>query len=253
MASFAAAFNGLRTLLDRGSILDGVARGSGATWATAFVATRQIAPQGLGPLRRPIDEGVDRLAADGPQPAVRSRISTNRRSARGVHPSASRSFCRPRGGRWQPLPGRSVGRKPPSPGSCSGTRSPRGSQEGARNGFFLHTSQMARDQLLQRSPRSSVDYAARCVALNPVRAPLVKRAERWWSAVAHLPGRDDDLVSVGSAPRSLRRPLLRSQSGRNLRLRRCRRLTGRRHDRAPLGSAAFLDRPPPSRGRDPRP
>jgi len=27
--------------------------------------------------------------------------------------------------RWGPLPGRSVGRKPPSPGSCSGTLSPR--------------------------------------------------------------------------------------------------------------------------------
>ena len=29
------------------------------------------------------------------------------------------------GGRWEPFPGRSVGRKPPSPGSCSGTHSPR--------------------------------------------------------------------------------------------------------------------------------
>src|SRR5271165_6506267 len=35
------------------------------------------------------------------------------------------AFCGPRGGRWGPLPGRSVGRKPPSPGSCSGTRCPR--------------------------------------------------------------------------------------------------------------------------------
>ena len=32
-------------------------------------------------------------------------------------------FCGPRGGRWGPLPGRSVGRKPPSPGSCTGTHS----------------------------------------------------------------------------------------------------------------------------------
>src|SRR5271165_3859027 len=39
MAGLAAAFNGLRTIMDRRSILDGVARGSGATWATAFVAT----------------------------------------------------------------------------------------------------------------------------------------------------------------------------------------------------------------------
>ena len=34
-------------------------------------------------------------------------------------------FCGPRGDRWEPLPGRSVGRKQPSPGSCSGTHSPR--------------------------------------------------------------------------------------------------------------------------------
>src|SRR5271165_1722892 len=68
MAGLAAAFNGLRTIMDRGSILDGVARGSGATWTTAFVAPRQITPQGLGLLCGPIDEGVDCLAADGPQP-----------------------------------------------------------------------------------------------------------------------------------------------------------------------------------------
>ena len=47
MAGLAAAFNGLRTIMDRRSTLDGVARGSGATRATAFVATRQITPQGL--------------------------------------------------------------------------------------------------------------------------------------------------------------------------------------------------------------
>jgi hypothetical protein len=34
-------------------------------------------------------------------------------------------FGAPPGGRWAPSPGRSVGRKPPSPGSCSGTHSPR--------------------------------------------------------------------------------------------------------------------------------
>src|SRR5271168_4248309 len=68
VAGLAAAFNGLRTIMDRRSILDGVARGSGATRATAFVATRQITPQGLGLLCGPIDEGVDCLAADGPQP-----------------------------------------------------------------------------------------------------------------------------------------------------------------------------------------
>ena len=54
--------------MDRRSILDGVARGSGATRATAFVAPRQITPQGRGLLCGPIDEGVDYPAADGPQP-----------------------------------------------------------------------------------------------------------------------------------------------------------------------------------------
>src|ERR1700733_10427040 len=43
MAGLAAAFNGLRTIMDRRSILDGVARGPGATRATAFVAPRGTA------------------------------------------------------------------------------------------------------------------------------------------------------------------------------------------------------------------
>ena len=47
MAGLAATFNGLRTIMDRRSILDGVARGSGVTRATAFVAPCQITPQGL--------------------------------------------------------------------------------------------------------------------------------------------------------------------------------------------------------------
>src|SRR4029077_19529497 len=68
MTGLAAAFNGLRTIMDRSSIYDGVARGSGATRTTAFVAMRQITPQGLGLLCGPIDEGVDCLATDGPQP-----------------------------------------------------------------------------------------------------------------------------------------------------------------------------------------
>src|SRR5215831_20160570 len=83
MAGLAAAFNGLRTVMDRRSILDGVARGSGATRATAFVATRQITPQGLGLVCGPIDESVDCLA---PAAAVRFQISTNRRSVRASIP-----------------------------------------------------------------------------------------------------------------------------------------------------------------------
>ena len=41
---------------------------------------------------------------------------------------------------------------------------------------------------------------ARYVALKPVRARLVQRAQDWrWSSVAaHLAGRDDDLVSVAA-------------------------------------------------------
>ena len=41
-----------------------------------------------------------------------SHLSEDERDQSGV-------FCGPRGGRWGPLPGRSVGRKLPSPGSCS--------------------------------------------------------------------------------------------------------------------------------------
>src|SRR3984957_20456580 len=86
MAGLAAAFKGLRTIMDRRSILDGVARGGSGATPTAFVATRQITPHGLGLLCGPIDEGVDCLAADGPAAAVRSRISTSRRSAQASIP-----------------------------------------------------------------------------------------------------------------------------------------------------------------------
>src|SRR5271169_715399 len=74
MAGLAAAFNGLRTIMDRRSILDGVARRSGVTRATALVAPCQITPQGLGLLSSSIDEGVDCLAADGPQPRFDARL-----------------------------------------------------------------------------------------------------------------------------------------------------------------------------------
>jgi hypothetical protein len=75
--------------MDRRSILDGVARGPGATRATAFVATRQITPQGRGLLCGPIDECVDFS-----QPMARSRGSfpdfNQPEICSGVHPSASR-------------------------------------------------------------------------------------------------------------------------------------------------------------------
>ena len=74
MAGLAAAFNGLRTIMDRCSILDGVARRCGVTGTTALVAPCQITPQGLCLLSGSIDEGVDCLAADGRQPPFIARF-----------------------------------------------------------------------------------------------------------------------------------------------------------------------------------
>jgi len=96
--------------------------------------------------------------------------------------------------------------------------------------------------------------AARYVALNPVRARLVERAEDWrWSSVgAHLSGRDDALVSVA--------PLIERCGGRFADLietapsaeavsaLRAAETIGR-----PVGSATFLDRLAAVAGRDPRP
>jgi len=96
--------------------------------------------------------------------------------------------------------------------------------------------------------------AARYVALNPVRARLIERAQDWrWSSVAaHLSGRDDGLVSVA--------PLLDRCAGRfgdliatepsaeALSALRAAETIGR-----PLGSAAFLARLAALTGRDPRP
>ncbi len=96
--------------------------------------------------------------------------------------------------------------------------------------------------------------AARYVALNPVRARLVARAQDWrWSSVtAHLDGRDDALVAVA--------PLIERSAGRfadwietpaapdALSALRATETIGR-----PLGSRAFLDRLAVTAGRDPRP
>ena len=96
--------------------------------------------------------------------------------------------------------------------------------------------------------------AARYVALNPVRARLVERAEDWrWSSVgAHLSGRDDGLVSVA--------PLIERCGGRFADLietappaeavsaLRAAETIGR-----PVGSPGFLDRLAAATGRDPRP
>jgi putative transposase len=96
--------------------------------------------------------------------------------------------------------------------------------------------------------------AARYVAMNPVRARLVERAEDWpWSSVrAHLAGRDDRLVEVA--------PMLSRCGGRFADLiaeeadealvaaLRAAEAIGR-----PLGPSAFLDRLAALSGRDPRP
>ena len=96
--------------------------------------------------------------------------------------------------------------------------------------------------------------AARTVALNPVRARRVERAEDWpWSSVrAHLEGRDDGLVDAA--------PLLSRAAGRfadlleeepdaeKLAALRAAEGVGR-----PLGSEAFVDRVAGLAGRNPRP
>ena len=84
--------------------------------------------------------------------------------------------------------------------------------------------------------------AARYIALNPVRAGLVKRAEDWpWSSVrAHLAGGDDGLVTV--APLAERYPdfaaMLEEQDEDATAWTTLRKAetTGR-----PIGSAAWLD------------
>ncbi len=96
--------------------------------------------------------------------------------------------------------------------------------------------------------------AARYVALNPVRAGLVAKAEDWpWSSVrAHLDGRDDRLVEVA--------PLIERCGGRFADLlveepepARIAALRDAETIGRPLGAAAFLDRLAAQTGRDPRP
>ncbi len=96
--------------------------------------------------------------------------------------------------------------------------------------------------------------AARYVAMNPVRARLVRRAEDWpWSSArAHLAGRDDGLVEAA--------PLMSRCGGHFADLiadepapaliaaLRAAETIGR-----PLGRPAFLDRLAALTGRDPRP
>jgi len=95
--------------------------------------------------------------------------------------------------------------------------------------------------------------AARYVALNPVRARLVRRAQDWpWSSVrAHLKGRDDDLVAVRPLLDRIGRfaDLLDTQEApEQLAAIRASETIGR-----PLGSPAFLDRLEARLGRAVRP
>ncbi len=95
--------------------------------------------------------------------------------------------------------------------------------------------------------------AARYVALNPVRAGLVERAEDWpWSSVrAHLAERSDGLADVGPLLSRVARfaDLLEEEpEAEAVAALRAAEGIGR-----PLGSAAFLDRLAEETGRDPRP
>ena len=67
MAALGSAVDSLGPFVDGDAILDGILRRSRSAWPAAFVTTREITPQLLGPLGCPIDEGVDRLATHGPQ------------------------------------------------------------------------------------------------------------------------------------------------------------------------------------------
>ncbi len=96
--------------------------------------------------------------------------------------------------------------------------------------------------------------AARYVALNPVRAKLVKRAEDWrWSSVrAHLSRRDDGVVAT--APILERcggdfAALIASEPAPAL----IAALRGGETIGRPLGSPSFLDRVATLTGRNPRP
>ena len=96
--------------------------------------------------------------------------------------------------------------------------------------------------------------AARYVALNPVRARLVGRAQDWpWSSVrAHLEGRNDGLVQAA--------PFLSRVAGRFDDLldnepdaEKAAALRAAEGIGRPLGSPAFLDRVAGLMGRNPRP
>ena len=100
MAALGSAVDSLGPFVDGDAILDGISRRSRSAWPAAFVTTREITPQLLGPLGCPIDE--------------RRRSSRNSRPADDVRflPLASRKFAPgstpPRGGRQRRFVGRDL-------------------------------------------------------------------------------------------------------------------------------------------------
>ena len=62
MAALGSAVDSLGPFVDGDAILDGILRSSPSAWPAAFVTTREITPQLLGPLGCPIDKGIDLLS-----------------------------------------------------------------------------------------------------------------------------------------------------------------------------------------------
>jgi hypothetical protein len=67
MTGFGFGVDILGPFVDGDAILDRISRRPRSAGTAAFVAAREITPQLLGFLGGSIDEGVDRLAADGSQ------------------------------------------------------------------------------------------------------------------------------------------------------------------------------------------
>ena len=58
MAALGSTIDSLGPFVDGDAILDGILRRPRSAWPAAFVTTREITPQLLGPLGCPIDEGI---------------------------------------------------------------------------------------------------------------------------------------------------------------------------------------------------
>jgi hypothetical protein len=67
MAGLGSGVDILGPFVDGDAILDRISRRSRSARTAAFMAAREITPQLLGLLGGTVDEGIDRLAAHGPQ------------------------------------------------------------------------------------------------------------------------------------------------------------------------------------------